>query len=60
MSLDLGQTVLQIDAAAHAASQDIDDRHVRLAQLLEQAQSIPAAEAITKTQNSLNRPYMAA
>ena len=60
MSLDLGQTVLQIDAAADAASQDIDDRHVRLTQLLEQAQSIPAAEAITKTQNSLNRPYMAA
>ena len=60
MSLALGQTVLQIDAAAHAASQDIDDRHVRLTQLLEQAQSIPPAEAITKTQNSMNRPYMAA
>jgi hypothetical protein len=60
MSLDLGQTVLQIDAAAHAISQEIDDRHVRLTQLLEQAQTIPASEAITKTQNSMNRPYMAA
>ncbi len=60
MPLDLGRTVLQIDEAAESISRDADDRQTRLTKLLEGAQGVSNDEAITKSQNSLDRPYMAA
>ena len=60
MPLDLGRTVLQIDEATQSIGRDIDDRQTRLTKLLEGAQGVSNDEAITKSQNSLDRPYMAA
>ena len=60
MPLDLGRTVLQIDEATQSIGRDIDDRQTRLTKLLEGAQGVSNEEATTKSQNSLDRPYMAA
>ena len=60
MPLDLGRTVLQIDEATQSIGRDIDDRQTRLTKLLEGAQGVSNEEATTKSQYSLDRPYMAA
>ena len=60
MALDLGQTVLQLEQVAQSLRSTYSHRQTRLTALLEQAESIPADQAIRQTQNTQQRPFMAA
>ncbi|MSQ07341.1 MAG: DNA double-strand break repair nuclease NurA [Dehalococcoidia bacterium] len=60
MSLDLGETLLQLDQVARHADGRQADRRVRLAALLEAARTVSASDAVEKTQYKADRPFLAA
>jgi hypothetical protein len=60
VSLDLGQTILQLDRVSLGLGRRYTDRRARLAALLQNAEGITPAEAEEKTRAAANRPYMAA
>ena len=60
MSLDLGETVLQLDQATQTLRHTYHYRRTRLADLLQNAAMVAGETAISKTQASVDRPYMAA
>ncbi|MBM3941545.1 MAG: DNA double-strand break repair nuclease NurA [SAR202 cluster bacterium] len=59
MSLDLGQTLLQLDQAAQRLGQRKTDRQARLAALLDAASRVSPAEAVAKTRSAHERPFLA-
>jgi len=60
VSLDLGNTLLQLDLAAQKFRDGYNDRQARLATLVRQASQIAPETAQEKTSGAVNRPYMAA
>ena len=59
MSLDLGETVLQLDRVTRNLGQDHPDRRNQLAQLLRDAAAVTPAEAQSKTERFYD-PFLAA
>jgi hypothetical protein len=60
MSLDLGETILQLDQVAQGLAGTRNDRQARLSALLEAASRVSPDAAREKTRAATNRPYMAA
>ena len=60
MSLDLGETILQLDQVSQSLGQTYSDRQARLRGLLRSAAAISPEVAIERTRNATERPYMAA
>jgi hypothetical protein len=60
VSLDLGETLLQLDQVARQMGQRRGDRQARLAALLEAAGRVNAAEAVEKTNAVERPPFLAA
>ena len=59
MSLDLGETILQLDRVTRSLGRDYPDRRSQLAQLLRDAAAVPPAEARRKTERFYD-PFLAA
>ena len=59
MSLDLGETILQLDRVTRNLGRDYPDRRNQLAQLLRDAATVTPAEARRKTEN-FHDPFLAA
>ena len=59
MSLDLGETILQLDRVTRNLGRDYPDRRSQLAQLLQDAAAVPPAEARHKTERFYD-PFLAA
>ena len=59
MSLDLGETVLQLDRVTRNLGQDHPDRCNQLSQLLRDAAAVTPAEARRKTERFYD-PFLAA
>ena len=60
MPLDLGETILQLERAAHGLSGSRQDRDRRLRALIEAAGQVGPADASTRTGFSLERRFLAA
>ncbi len=60
MSLDLGETLLQLDQAARQAGDRREDRRARLAALVEAAGRVSASTAVEQTRYAADRPFLAA
>ncbi|MFQ6028903.1 MAG: DNA double-strand break repair nuclease NurA [Dehalococcoidia bacterium] len=60
MSLDLGETILQLDQVSENLGRTYSDRQARLHELLRAAAQISPEVAIEKTSHATDRPYMAA
>ena len=59
MSLDLGETILQLDRVTRNLGRDYPDRRSQLAQLLRDAAAVTPAEARSKTERFYD-PFLAA
>ena len=59
MSLDLGETILQLDRVTRNLGRDHPDRRSQLAQLLRDAAAVTPAEAQSKTERFYD-PFLAA
>ena len=53
MSLDLGETILQLDRVTRNLGRDYPDRRNQLTQLLRDAAAVTPAEARRKTERSM-------
>jgi len=60
MSLDLGETILQLDRVVQRLDLARDNRQLRLQGLLEAAAQVSAPSAIEKTRFAADRPFLAA
>ena len=60
MPLDLGKTILQLDQVTQDLGRSYQDRRVRLNALLDAARAVRPADAVSRTQNATDRPFMAA
>ena len=60
MSLDLGETILQLDQVSQNLGRTYTDRQARLEQLLRSAAQVSPEAAVERTRDTKGRPYMAA